>query len=59
MSPNWPCGNPGRRPDPAQETDDSLTLPPLCCHPTLRAVGGLTGDQIEQRHLPDRADHLG
>lgn len=47
---------PGRRPDPARETDDSLALLLLCCHPTLstvsqvaltlRAVGGLTTAEI-------------
>ncbi len=47
---------PDRRADPAPETDDSLTLLLLCCHPaleptsqvalTLRAVGGLTTAEI-------------
>ncbi|GAA3973198.1 sigma factor-like helix-turn-helix DNA-binding protein [Actinomadura viridis] len=47
---------PARRPGPPQETDDSLTLLMLCCHPalsttsqvalTLRAVGGLTTAEI-------------
>ncbi|MGW0451421.1 RNA polymerase sigma factor, partial [Streptosporangium sandarakinum] len=47
---------PARRADPAQETDDSLALLLLCCHPalsttsqvalTLRAVGGLTTAEI-------------
>ncbi|MFT2017208.1 RNA polymerase sigma factor [Streptomyces sp. 796.1] len=46
----------GRPPEPAAETDDSLTLLLLCCHPelppasqialTLRAVGGLTTAEI-------------
>jgi RNA polymerase sigma factor (sigma-70 family) len=45
-----------RQPGPAQETDDSLTLLLLCCHPalsttsqvtlTLRAVGGLTTAEV-------------
>ncbi|MGW0548279.1 RNA polymerase sigma factor [Streptomyces altiplanensis] len=45
-----------RRAGPSQETDDSLTLLLLCCHPalshasqvalTLRAVGGLTTAEI-------------
>jgi RNA polymerase sigma factor (sigma-70 family) len=49
-------GEPDRRPGPAPETDDSLTLFLLCCHPalntasqvalTLRAVGGLTTAEI-------------
>ncbi|MGW2158047.1 RNA polymerase sigma factor [Nonomuraea sp. NPDC001699] len=47
---------PARRPGPARETDDSLALLLLCCHPTLsatsqvaitlRAVGGLTTAEI-------------
>ena len=47
---------PARQAYPAQETDDSLTLLLLCCHPalsttsqvalTLRAVGGLTTAEI-------------
>ncbi|MFF5259999.1 RNA polymerase sigma factor [Actinomadura viridis] len=47
---------PARRPGPPRETDDSLTLLMLCCHPalsttsqvalTLRAVGGLTTAEI-------------
>jgi RNA polymerase sigma factor (sigma-70 family) len=47
---------PGRQAHPPQETDDSLTLLLLCCHPalssasrvalTLRAVGGLTTAEI-------------
>jgi RNA polymerase sigma factor (sigma-70 family) len=47
---------PARRPHPSPETDDSLTLLLLCCHPalsatsqvvlTLRAVGGLTTAEI-------------
>jgi RNA polymerase sigma factor (sigma-70 family) len=47
---------PARRAHPPQETDDSLTLLLLCCHPalsttsqvalTLRAVGGLTTAEI-------------
>ena len=47
---------PDRRAHPAPETDDSLTLLLLCCHPaleptsqvalTLRAVGGLTTAEI-------------
>ncbi|MER7130593.1 RNA polymerase sigma factor [Streptosporangium saharense] len=47
---------PDRRPGPARETDDSLALLLLCCHPTLsttsqvaltlRAVGGLTTAEI-------------
>ncbi|RKS05096.1 RNA polymerase ECF family sigma subunit [Nocardiopsis sp. Huas11] len=47
---------PDRRPGPARESDDSLTLFLLCCHPalsttsqvalTLRAVGGLTTAEI-------------
>ncbi|MFL1380899.1 RNA polymerase sigma factor [Nocardiopsis protaetiae] len=47
---------PGRLAPPAPETDDSLTLLLLCCHPalnpasqaalTLRAVGGLTTAEI-------------
>ncbi|MFE9823177.1 RNA polymerase sigma factor [Streptomyces sp. NPDC005791] len=47
---------PARQGGPAQETDDSLTLLLLCCHPalspasqvalTLRAVGGLTTAEI-------------
>ena len=52
------AGDAGRRPDgrPPPETDDSLTLLLLCCHPalsptsqvalTLRAVGGLTTAEI-------------
>jgi RNA polymerase sigma factor (sigma-70 family) len=49
-------GEPARQPDRPQETDDSLTLLMLCCHPalsttsqvalTLRAVGGLTTGEI-------------
>ncbi|MQY08904.1 RNA polymerase sigma factor [Actinomadura macrotermitis] len=45
---------------PARETDDSLTLLLLCCHPaldptsqvalTLRAVGGLTTAEIARAH---------
>jgi RNA polymerase sigma factor (sigma-70 family) len=48
--------DPSRRAIPPQETDDSLTLLLLCCHPvlsstsqvalTLRAVGGLTTAEI-------------
>ncbi|MBG6100511.1 RNA polymerase sigma factor [Micromonospora vinacea] len=48
--------DPSRRTGPAPETDDSLTLLLLCCHPalsptsrvalTLRAVGGLTTTEI-------------
>ncbi|MEV0757589.1 DUF6596 domain-containing protein [Streptosporangium sp. NPDC050280] len=51
---------PGRRPGPARETDDSLALLLLCCHPalsatsqvalTLRAVGGLTTAEIAHAH---------
>jgi RNA polymerase sigma factor (sigma-70 family) len=47
---------PARRADPPLETDDSLSLLLLCCHPalsttsqvalTLRAVGGLTTGEI-------------
>ncbi|GAA3396281.1 RNA polymerase sigma factor [Cryptosporangium minutisporangium] len=47
---------PARRAEPPSETDDSLTLLLLCCHPalssvsqvalTLRAVGGLTTAEI-------------
>ncbi|MEV4067463.1 RNA polymerase sigma factor [Nonomuraea dietziae] len=47
---------PARQADPPQETDDSLALLLLCCHPalsatsqvalTLRAVGGLTTAEI-------------
>ncbi|MDF4252963.1 sigma-70 family RNA polymerase sigma factor [Streptomyces sp. WMMB303] len=49
-----------RREDPPRETDDSLTLLLLCCHPalshtsqvalTLRAVGGLTTAEIAHAH---------
>ncbi|MEW2223301.1 sigma-70 family RNA polymerase sigma factor [Streptomyces sp. NPDC006990] len=49
-----------RRESPPQETDDSLTLLLLCCHPalshtsqvalTLRAVGGLTTAEIAHAH---------
>ncbi|GHE26137.1 RNA polymerase sigma24 factor [Streptosporangium violaceochromogenes] len=49
-------GEPDRRPSPTRETDDSLALLLLCCHPelsvtsqvalTLRAVGGLTTAEI-------------
>lgn len=49
-------GGPGRAAPPAPESDDSLTLLLLCCHPalnpadrvalTLRAVGGLTTAEI-------------
>ncbi|WP_435148972.1 RNA polymerase sigma factor [Micromonospora aurantiaca (nom. illeg.)] len=49
-----------RQADPALETDDSLTLLLLCCHPalsptaqvalTLRAVGGLTTTEIAHAH---------
>ncbi|MEQ4303962.1 sigma-70 family RNA polymerase sigma factor [Plantactinospora sp. B6F1] len=48
--------DPTRQAGPARETDDSLTLLLLCCHPalsptsqvalTLRAVGGLTTTEI-------------
>ncbi len=48
-------------PEPAAETDDSLTLLLLCCHPaltvpsqvalTLRAVGGLTTAEIARGFL--------
>ncbi|QFG23621.1 RNA polymerase sigma factor [Actinomadura sp. WMMB 499] len=51
---------PSRRPGPPQETDDSLSLLMLCCHPalsatsqvalTLRAVGGLTTAEIAHAH---------
>ncbi|MGW2219250.1 RNA polymerase sigma factor [Nonomuraea sp. NPDC001684] len=51
---------PGHRADPAAESDDSLTLLLLCCHPaldptsqvalTLRAVGGLTTAEIAHAH---------
>ncbi|MGP3932022.1 RNA polymerase sigma factor [Nonomuraea sp. KM88] len=51
---------PERRAHPARETDDSLTLLLLCCHPaldptsqvalTLRAVGGLTTAEIAHAH---------
>lgn len=51
---------PERRAHPAPETDDSLTLLLLCCHPaleptsqvalTLRAVGGLTTAEIAHAH---------
>ncbi|MFD0900392.1 RNA polymerase sigma factor [Actinomadura sediminis] len=51
---------PDRRADPVRETDDSLTLLLLCCHPaldptsqvalTLRAVGGLTTAEIARAH---------
>ncbi|EEP72235.1 RNA polymerase ECF-subfamily sigma factor [Micromonospora sp. ATCC 39149] len=47
---------PARRADPARQTDDSLTVLLLCCHPalsatsqvalTLRAVGGLSTGEI-------------
>ncbi|WP_106400861.1 RNA polymerase sigma factor [Actinocorallia populi] len=53
-------GEPARRAGPVQETDDSLTLLLLCCHPalsatsqvalTLRAVGGLTTAEIAHAH---------
>ncbi|WP_432106779.1 RNA polymerase sigma factor [Streptomyces sp. AA1529] len=53
-------GETGRREGPPQETDDSLTLLLLCCHPalshtsqvalTLRAVGGLTTAEIAHAH---------
>ncbi|WP_326560531.1 RNA polymerase sigma factor [Micromonospora sp. NBC_01796] len=52
--------DPTRQADPALETDDSLTLLLLCCHPTLsptsqvaltlRAVGGLTTTEIAHAH---------
>ncbi|WP_433392684.1 DUF6596 domain-containing protein [Micromonospora sp. KLBMP9576] len=51
---------PARRAHPPSETDDSLTLLLLCCHPalsttsqvalTLRAVGGLTTAEIAHAH---------
>ncbi|MGI5171024.1 RNA polymerase sigma factor [Spirillospora sp. CA-253888] len=51
---------PDRRGRPPRETDDSLTLLLLCCHPalapasqvalTLRAVGGLTTAEIARAH---------
>ncbi|GAA2720735.1 RNA polymerase sigma factor [Actinocorallia aurantiaca] len=51
---------PGRLARPPRETDDSLTLLLLCCHPalsttsqvalTLRAVGGLTTAEIAHAH---------
>ncbi|GLW11397.1 RNA polymerase sigma24 factor [Microtetraspora sp. NBRC 13810] len=51
---------PGRGPGAARETDDSLALLLLCCHPalsaasqvalTLRAVGGLTTAEIAHAH---------
>ncbi|RSN67791.1 RNA polymerase sigma factor [Actinomadura sp. WAC 06369] len=51
---------PERRAGPVRETDDSLTLLLLCCHPalepasqvalTLRAVGGLTTAEIARAH---------
>nr|WP_307568685.1 sigma-70 family RNA polymerase sigma factor [Streptosporangium lutulentum] len=51
---------PDRRPGTARETDDSLALLLLCCHPalsatsqvalTLRAVGGLTTAEIAHAH---------
>ncbi|MFC4857110.1 RNA polymerase sigma factor [Actinophytocola glycyrrhizae] len=51
---------PGRHAGPPPETDDSLTLLLLCCHPalsttsqvalTLRAVGGLTTAEIAHAH---------
>ncbi|PDP84944.1 RNA polymerase subunit sigma-24 [Glycomyces fuscus] len=51
---------PEHRAHPAGETDDSLTLLLLCCHPalsptsqvalTLRAVGGLTTAEIAHAH---------
>ncbi|MGW4424713.1 RNA polymerase sigma factor [Streptosporangium sp. NPDC004631] len=51
---------PDRRPGAARETDDSLALLLLCCHPalsatsqvalTLRAVGGLTTAEIAHAH---------
>ncbi|MEW2428121.1 sigma-70 family RNA polymerase sigma factor [Micromonospora sp. NPDC047644] len=52
--------DPSRQASPALETDDSLTLLLLCCHPTLsptsqvaltlRAVGGLTTTEIAHAH---------
>jgi RNA polymerase sigma factor (sigma-70 family) len=52
---------PGDEPDRAGQTDDTLTLLFLCCHPalsapsqvalTLRAVGGLTTEQIASAFL--------
>ncbi|MEU8112222.1 sigma-70 family RNA polymerase sigma factor [Micromonospora sp. NPDC048947] len=52
--------DPTRQAGPALETDDSLTLLLLCCHPalsptsqvalTLRAVGGLTTAEIAHAH---------
>ncbi|WP_329081140.1 MULTISPECIES: RNA polymerase sigma factor [unclassified Streptosporangium] len=51
---------PDRQPGAARETDDSLALLLLCCHPalsaasqvalTLRAVGGLTTAEIAHAH---------
>ncbi|WP_117199572.1 RNA polymerase sigma factor, partial [Nocardiopsis sp. TNDT3] len=51
---------PDRRAGPARESDDSLALLLLCCHPalsaasqvalTLRAVGGLTTAEIAHAH---------
>nr|WP_083958722.1 DUF6596 domain-containing protein [Herbidospora mongoliensis] len=53
-------GEPGRGPGVARQTDDSLALLLLCCHPalsvtsqvalTLRAVGGLTTAEIAHAH---------
>ncbi|MDE3722154.1 sigma factor [Nocardiopsis sp. N85] len=53
-------GEPDRRPAPARENDDSLTLVLLCCHPvlsttsqvalTLRAVGGLTTVEVARAY---------
>ena len=50
-----------REPGPTEQTDDTLLLLFLCCHPdlssasavalTLRAVGGLTTRQIAEAHL--------
>ncbi|WP_433260839.1 RNA polymerase sigma factor [Actinosynnema sp. CS-041913] len=53
-------GEPARHAGPPPDTDDSLTLLLLCCHPalspasqvalTLRAVGGLTTAEIAHAH---------
>jgi RNA polymerase sigma factor (sigma-70 family) len=61
QAPELRTGDDGAGPDDAPDTDDTLTLLFLCCHPaltpasqtalTLRAVGGLTTAEIARAFL--------
>ncbi|MFD0467079.1 sigma factor [Nonomuraea thailandensis] len=58
---------PARHPGPAQETDDSLALLLLCCHPALSATSqvaltlrrGRPDDRRDRARVRDRREHHG